>query len=125
MKNLPSELDRIFPELPPSFDRRRRDRIALAIPLRILSYGYLEENAMLGSAPTSAREACPSTARESSPWEKLSFLNFSRKASLPTAAMRVSPTGLDADMAPISLPASDSCASVNHSRARAVDDVEH
>jgi hypothetical protein len=48
MKNLPSELDRIFPELPPSFDRRRRDRIALAIPLRILSYGYLEEKCDAG-----------------------------------------------------------------------------
>jgi hypothetical protein len=48
MKNLPSELDRSFPELPPSFDRRRRERIALAIPLRILSCGYQAEKSDAG-----------------------------------------------------------------------------
>jgi|ERR1700733_1602181 hypothetical protein len=48
MKNLSSELDRAFPELPPSIDRRRRERIALAIPLRILSCGYLEEKSDAG-----------------------------------------------------------------------------
>ena len=30
-------------ELPPRFDRRMRDRIALRIPLRVLSYGPLAE----------------------------------------------------------------------------------
>lgn len=43
MKNVPSEFQRSLPELPPSFDRRRRERIALAIPLRILSSGFLAE----------------------------------------------------------------------------------
>lgn len=32
-----------LPELPPSYDRRSRDRIALRIPLRVLSYGVLME----------------------------------------------------------------------------------
>src|SRR5271154_6406647 len=41
MKNLQRESSRISPDLPPAFDRRRRDRIALRIPLRILSYGML------------------------------------------------------------------------------------
>jgi hypothetical protein len=49
MKNLPSESDRTFPELPPSFDRRRRERIALGIPLRILSYGYVAEKVDAGT----------------------------------------------------------------------------
>jgi hypothetical protein len=43
MKDLPSRSERSLPELPPSFDRRRRERIALAIPLRILSSGLLSE----------------------------------------------------------------------------------
>ncbi len=49
MKNLRSEFDRTFPELPPSFDRRRRERIGLAIPLRILSCGYLQEKSDIGT----------------------------------------------------------------------------
>jgi PilZ domain len=44
MKNVPSAFERSLPELPPSFDRRRRERIiTLAIPLRILSSGFLGE----------------------------------------------------------------------------------
>jgi hypothetical protein len=49
MKNLPSKLERNCAELPPSFDRRRRERIALAIPLRILSYGLLTEKCDAGT----------------------------------------------------------------------------
>ena len=41
MKNVPSEHARVRPELPPSFDRRRRERIPLKIALRVLSYGVL------------------------------------------------------------------------------------
>jgi hypothetical protein len=41
MKNLQVENNRGRPELPPAFDRRRRERIALRIPLRILSCGLL------------------------------------------------------------------------------------
>ncbi len=48
MKNLQSEVDRIFPELPPSFDRRRRERVELAIPLRILSCGFMAERSEMG-----------------------------------------------------------------------------
>ena len=36
---------RVTPELPPDFDRRRRERIALHIPVRVLSYGLLMEKA--------------------------------------------------------------------------------
>jgi hypothetical protein len=43
MKDLWTELERNFPDLPPSFDRRRRERIALAIPLRIFSSGLIGE----------------------------------------------------------------------------------
>jgi hypothetical protein len=49
MKNIRSEIDRILPELPPSFDRRRRERIGLAIPLRILSCGFMAEKADMGT----------------------------------------------------------------------------
>ncbi len=49
MKNVRSGIDRPLPELPPSFDRRRRERIDLAIPLRILSYGFLAEKADVGT----------------------------------------------------------------------------
>jgi hypothetical protein len=49
MKNLRSGIDQPLPELPPSFDRRRRERIELAIPLRILSYGVLAEKADTGT----------------------------------------------------------------------------
>lgn len=48
MKNLRSKVERHFPELPPSFDRRRRERIALAIPLRIVSSGLLTEKCDAG-----------------------------------------------------------------------------
>ena len=41
MKNVQSEHDSSFPDLPPALERRRRERIALNIPLRILSYGTL------------------------------------------------------------------------------------
>lgn len=49
MKNVRSRTDRPLPELPPSFDRRRRERIELAIPLRILSYGVLTDKADEGT----------------------------------------------------------------------------
>ena len=49
MKDLLAELERNFPDLPPSFDRRRRDRIELAIPLRILSCGLIGEKADSGT----------------------------------------------------------------------------
>jgi hypothetical protein len=48
MKDLLAELERNFPDLPPSFDRRRRERIELAIPLRILSCGLIGEKADSG-----------------------------------------------------------------------------
>jgi len=48
MKNLPSEHGTVFPELPPAFDRRRRERIALKIPLRILTYGVLVDKSSNG-----------------------------------------------------------------------------
>jgi hypothetical protein len=43
MKDPQIEPGTIFPELPPAIDRRRAERIALRIPLRILSYGLLME----------------------------------------------------------------------------------
>ena len=43
MKNLDSQRRTVIPELPPAFDRRLRERIALKIPLRVLSYGLLME----------------------------------------------------------------------------------
>ncbi|HEY1731824.1 MAG TPA: PilZ domain-containing protein [Terriglobales bacterium] len=49
MKNVRSKIDRPLPELPPSFDRRRRERVDLAIPLRILSYGILSGKADVGT----------------------------------------------------------------------------
>jgi hypothetical protein len=45
MKNLSSEHANSFPDLPPTFDRQRRERVALRIPLRILSYGILVNKA--------------------------------------------------------------------------------
>ena len=45
MKNVPREQGDVFPDLPPSFDRRRRERIALKIPLRVLTYGMLVDKA--------------------------------------------------------------------------------
>ncbi len=49
MKDVWTELERNFPDLPPSFDRRRRERIELAIPLRILSSGLIGEKADMGT----------------------------------------------------------------------------
>jgi len=43
MKELPILSAEALPELPPSFDRRARERIALRIPMRVLSYGLLME----------------------------------------------------------------------------------
>lgn len=43
MKQLRSRRDPVVPDLPPTFDRRNRERIALKIPLRVLSYGPLTE----------------------------------------------------------------------------------
>jgi PilZ domain len=43
MKNVQIQPGDVSPELPPVFDRRRRERIALRIPLRILSCGLLTE----------------------------------------------------------------------------------
>ncbi len=45
MKNLRTQDDHAILDLPPSLDRRRRERIALNIPVRILSYGLLMEKA--------------------------------------------------------------------------------
>lgn len=49
MKRVRSEADWNVSELPPSFDRRRRERVELAIPLRILSCGLLTERADVGT----------------------------------------------------------------------------
>ena len=49
MKNLPSERRREPIELPPAFDRRRRERVALSIPVRILSSGFLADKADVGT----------------------------------------------------------------------------
>jgi len=49
MKNVQNELGSAFPELPPAFDRRRRERIALKIPLRILTYGLLVDKSNDGT----------------------------------------------------------------------------
>jgi len=49
MKDLWTELDSNVPDLPPSFDRRRRERIELAIPVRILSCGLIGEKADIGT----------------------------------------------------------------------------
>lgn len=43
MKNLQNRQRETTPELPPTFDRRLRERIALDIPIRILSCGLLME----------------------------------------------------------------------------------
>ena len=43
MKGLQRSHSDIGLDLPPSFDRRERDRIAIKIPLRVLSYGPLLE----------------------------------------------------------------------------------
>jgi len=49
MKNIHAEKVKVFPELPPAFDRRRRERVGLKIPMRILSYGLLMEKADEGT----------------------------------------------------------------------------
>jgi len=49
MKNLQREQGGVFPELPPAFDRRRRERVGLKIPLRILTYGMLVDKASDGT----------------------------------------------------------------------------
>jgi len=49
MKNLSSKAGRNLAKLPPAFDRRRRERIALAIPLRIVSSGLLTEKCDVGT----------------------------------------------------------------------------
>ncbi len=49
MKNIRSGTDGPLRELPPSFDRRNRERVDLAIPLRILSYGFLAGKADTGT----------------------------------------------------------------------------
>jgi len=43
MKNVQIHPGDVSPDLPPVFDRRRRERIALRIPLRVLSCGLLME----------------------------------------------------------------------------------
>lgn len=43
MKDLHNRYLDAVPELPPTFDRRSCERIALKIPLRVLSYGPLME----------------------------------------------------------------------------------
>ncbi len=43
MKQLRTYKSDNIPDLPPTFDRRSRERIALSIPLRVLSYGPLME----------------------------------------------------------------------------------
>jgi len=49
MKNVPREQGGVFPDLPPAFDRRRRERLTLKIPLRILTYGMLVDKANDGT----------------------------------------------------------------------------
>ena len=43
MKQLSPHGNDIVRDLPPGFDRRYRERVALSIPLRVLSYGPLAE----------------------------------------------------------------------------------
>jgi len=43
MKGLRTPYNDIARELPPAFDRRDRERVAVKIPLRVLSYGPLME----------------------------------------------------------------------------------
>ncbi len=48
MKHVEPELGNTFPDLPPALERRRRERVALNIPLRIVSYGALVDKANEG-----------------------------------------------------------------------------
>ena len=43
MKGLRTPYDDTVPEMPPTFDRRGRERVEVKIPLRVLSYGPLME----------------------------------------------------------------------------------
>jgi len=45
MKHLQTQDVQQLPDLPPTFDRRNRERIELKIPVRVLSYGFLAEKA--------------------------------------------------------------------------------
>ncbi|HKD86018.1 MAG TPA: PilZ domain-containing protein [Terriglobales bacterium] len=49
MEDVVRECDTAVPELPPAFDRRRRERLPLNIPLRIVSYGMLVDKASEGT----------------------------------------------------------------------------
>lgn len=49
MKNIRHKTDRFVPELPPSFDRRYRERVGLAIPVRVISCGLLTEKSDVGT----------------------------------------------------------------------------
>jgi hypothetical protein len=49
MKNLQREPSGVTPDMPPSFDRRRRERVALKIPLRVLTYGMLVDKSYDGT----------------------------------------------------------------------------
>lgn len=49
MKEVQSEQRRKVPGLPPSFDRRRRERVALSIPIRILSSGLISDKLDIGT----------------------------------------------------------------------------
>ena len=49
MKNAHNQPVSSVPELPPAFDRRRRERIALKIPLRIRTYGLLVDRSNDGT----------------------------------------------------------------------------
>ncbi|HLI62311.1 MAG TPA: PilZ domain-containing protein [Terriglobales bacterium] len=49
MKNISTEHKNVSPEAPPVLDRRRRERIALRIPLRILTYGALVDKSCDGT----------------------------------------------------------------------------
>jgi len=49
MKSVRMQRGEVFPDLPPVFDRRERERVALRIPIRILSYGLLMEKANPGT----------------------------------------------------------------------------
>jgi hypothetical protein len=43
MKGLSTPYADTIPEMPPTFDRRDRERVAVKIPLRVMSYGPLME----------------------------------------------------------------------------------
>lgn len=51
-----SERASTFPDLPPAFERRRCDRIALKVPLRILSYGMLVDKSNDGTCTDVSEE---------------------------------------------------------------------